>query len=171
MDPRTFVPRGDTAQLRALRDVLNAALADGAAGPVEPVRGAAPPEVGRDAGPDTHPQGDLRIVIGAQTHVLGPQVCQAVRLVVTALADGRPVTVAPQEHLVTPHEAAELLQITRRQLDEFVHLGEIPFRTVGRHHRFLMGDVLAFDRRRDAAVAGVPGDVGDVQGADDEATS
>ena len=100
MDPRTFVPHGDTGEFRALRDVLDAV------------------------------PGDLEVV--------------------TALADGRPVTVAPQEHLVTPHEAAELLQITRRQLDELVELGEIPFRTVGRHHRFLMGDVLAFHRRRGA---------------------
>ena len=120
MDPRTFVPHGDTGEFRALRDVLDAV------------------------------PGDLEVVTAEGALSLGTQASAAVRLVVTALADGRPVTVAPQEHLVTPHEAAELLQITRRQLDELVELGEIPFRTVGRHHRFLMGDVLAFHRRRGA---------------------
>lgn len=120
MDPRTFVPHGDSGEFRELREALDA-VAD-----------------------------DLEVVTPEGGQPLGPQISQAVRLIVTALADGRPVTVAPQEHLVTPHEAAELLQITRRQLDELVELGEIPFRTVGRHHRFLMGDVLAFHRRRGA---------------------
>ena len=110
MDPRTFVPHGDTGEFRALRDVLDAV------------------------------PGDLEVVTAEGALSLGTQASAAVRLVVTALADGRPVTVAPQEHLVTPHEAAELLQITRRQLDELV----------GRHPRFLMGDVLAFHRRRGA---------------------
>ncbi len=127
MDPRTFVPHGDTTDLRVLCGVLSEALSQ------EP-----------SSTPAT-----LRVSIADGEWDLGPQVTQALQLVVGALAEGRPVTIAPQEHLVTPHEAAQRLGINRRELDELIEHGQIPFRVIGRHHRFRIGDIVAYQRSRE----------------------
>ena len=76
------------------------------------------------------------------------EVSRAVRHVPTALADGRPVVVAPQQHLVTPHEVAALLNVSRAELDRILERGDLPFRMIGRHRRIVLKDVLAYHRRR-----------------------
>ena len=53
------------------------------------------------------------VSVGAESAPLPPQLLDALRLLVAALCDGRPVTVSPQAHMVTPHEAAELLRLSR----------------------------------------------------------
>lgn len=152
MDPRTFVPRGVSADsLVRLLDLLTAEQGtEGSghvAGPAVSLAVNAPQSPGSPG--------------GVESVELPEHLVDAVRLLVGALADGRPVTVCPQEHMVTPHEAADFLHLSRTRLDDLMHTGQLPFRTVGRHHRILLADVLAYHRR----VHGDPG--GLAEAADD----
>lgn len=140
MDPRTFVPRGASADaLQALRAVL---------GP-PPERGSAStgsiPVIDPDALPPAPPQ--VTLSVGDRTVEVPQVVADGLRLLVGALADGRPVTVSPQAHMVTPHEAAEFLHVSRVRLDELMESGQVPFVMIGRHHRIRLQDVLAYHRR------------------------
>lgn len=81
MDPRTFVPRGSSAEaLERLRDLVGD-----------------PPQGGSGAATGAI---DLRgvesavVSVGAESAPLPPQLLDALRLLVAALCDGRPVTVS-----------------------------------------------------------------------------
>ena len=57
--------------------------------------------------------------------------------------------------MVTPHEAAELLHLSRAELDQLMESGRLPYRAIGRHHRILLTDVLAHHRRTHGDRAGL----------------
>ncbi|GAB95167.1 excisionase family DNA binding protein [Kineosphaera limosa] len=149
MDPRTYVPRGSNAQLLDdLRALLGPPAAPGgttATGSLPVIDPATPPAA----------SGRLHVSHGKDSAELPAQVADALRLLVAALADGRPVTVAPQTHLVTPQEAAQMLGVTKTQLEELMDSGALPYRTIGRHQRILLTDVLASVRRRLGDQAGL----------------
>ena len=76
------------------------------------------------------------------------------RLVVSAasnLAAGRAVMAIPAEVLLTPAEAAELLGLSRPFVARLLERGDIPseFLPESRHRRIKLGDVLAFQDRRE----------------------
>lgn len=130
MDPRTFVARGASIEsLERLRVLL------------------APAPGERDRQTETGAVGAaVSLTAGRESVPLPTHLVDALRLLVGALADGRPVTVSPQPHMVTPHEAADLLHLSRATLDHLMENGRLPFRTIGRHHRILLADVLAYHR-------------------------
>ncbi|WP_068430987.1 helix-turn-helix domain-containing protein [Piscicoccus intestinalis] len=133
MDPRTFVPRGSSAEaLERLRDLVG-----------DPPQGSSGAATGAI---DLRGVESAVVSVGAESAPLPPQLLDALRLLVAALCDGRPVTVSPQEHMVTPHEAAELLRLSRADLDQLMESGRLPYRAIGRHHRILLTDVLAYHR-------------------------
>ena len=76
------------------------------------------------------------------------------RLVVSAannLAAGRAVMAIPAEVMLTPTEAAELLGLSRPFVARLLERGDIPSELLpgSRHRRIKLGDVLAFQDRRE----------------------
>jgi len=81
---------------------------------------------------------------------------EALRVVIEAMADGRSITLVPDDKELTSQEAADILHVSRPHLIKLLDRGELPFHLVGTHRRIKMEDVLVYrDRRaaeRDAAL-------------------
>ena len=80
--------------------------------------------------------------------VLPAEVFEVLRDVVTAMAQGQAVTIAPVHQRLTTQEAASLLGISRPTFVKLLEEGEIPYEQPGRHRRVLLSDVLAYRKRR-----------------------
>ena len=80
--------------------------------------------------------------------VLPPEVFEVLRDVVTAMARGQAVTIAPVHQRLTTQEAADLLGISRPTFVKLLAQGEIAYEQPGRHRRVLLSDVLAYRERR-----------------------
>jgi excisionase family DNA binding protein len=74
---------------------------------------------------------------------------QVLRQVTPLLAQGKGVTLIPQEHYLTTQEAANLLNISRPYLYKLLDQGEIPFTQIGSHRRVKAEDVLSYRQKRD----------------------
>ncbi|CAL8971681.1 hypothetical protein TESS_TESS_00284 [Tessaracoccus sp. O5.2] len=71
--------------------------------------------------------------------------------VVHAMRDGKAITVAPIDQLLTTQQAADFLGISRPTLVKLLESGEIPHESpgAGRHRRVRLRDVLDYqDRKR-----------------------
>ncbi|UVD60451.1 excisionase family DNA-binding protein (plasmid) [Rhizobium sp. Pop5] len=79
-------------------------------------------------------------------HVLAEIIYQAAKL----LAEGRPVTVLPDEEMLSTQAAADILNVSRQYLVRLVDAGELPAEMVGSHRRLRATDVAAFKADRDA---------------------
>ncbi|QKK33257.1 helix-turn-helix domain-containing protein (plasmid) [Rhizobium indicum] len=66
------------------------------------------------------------------------------------LAEGRPVTVLPDEEMLSTQAAADILNVSRQYLVRLVDTGELPAEKVGSHRRVRATDVAAFKVARDA---------------------
>lgn len=66
------------------------------------------------------------------------------------LADGRPVTVLPDEEMLSTQAAADILNVSRQYLVRLVDTGELAAEKVGSHRRVRATDVAAFKVARDA---------------------
>ena len=79
---------------------------------------------------------------------------QVLRQVTPLLAQGKGVTLIPQEHYLTTQEAANLLNISRPYLYKLLDQGDIPFTQIGSHRRVKAEDVLSYRQKRDGAPSG-----------------
>src|SRR5262249_46916470 len=70
--------------------------------------------------------------------------------VLEAMADGRGVTIIPQNAELTTVEAASILNVSRPFLIKLLDEKVIPHRLVGKHRRILIDDVMAYKQRIDA---------------------
>lgn len=89
---------------------------------------------------------------GEQQTVMLP--AQAVRLltdILGYLADGRGVSIMPDDAALTTNQAADLLNVSRPYLIRLLERQEMPFTLVGSHRRVLLRDVLAYHRKQAAA--------------------
>ncbi|WP_244564594.1 helix-turn-helix domain-containing protein [Rhizobium sullae] len=66
------------------------------------------------------------------------------------LAEGRPVTVLPDEEMLSTQAAADILNVSRQYLVRLVDTGELPAEKVGSHRRLRAADVAALKTTRDA---------------------
>ncbi len=102
---------------------------------VEGVRDGSPTTLGAESG---------------ETVALPPEVFEVLRNVVSAMADGQAITVAPVREVLTTGEAADLLDISPQDFAELLAAGEIPYEQVGLNRKVRLTAVLAFRQRRQA---------------------
>lgn len=82
---------------------------------------------------------------------LPESVYSLLRDAVRHLASGRNVTLVSRKHELTTQRAANMLGFSRPHLIKLLDAGVIPFQKVGLHRRVTLEDLLAFQKRRDAA--------------------
>ena len=83
----------------------------------------------------------VQIGIG-QDAELPVEVARVFELVLEAMAEGRPVSIAAMPENLTTTAAAGLLGLSRPTLMKLVREGRIPAHKVGSHHRLRSADVL-----------------------------
>ena len=64
------------------------------------------------------------------------------------IENGQSFALLPLDNELSPTQAAKLLNISRTHLMRIVSSGDIPFRMVGKHHRFRIKDILAYKETR-----------------------
>lgn len=75
---------------------------------------------------------------------LSEPLAQVIGQLLSDVARGRTVTVAPAGEELTTQEAADLLNVSRPHLVKLLENGKIPYRNVGSHRRVRRADVLAY---------------------------
>lgn len=65
-----------------------------------------------------------------------------------AMAEGRAITIAPHEQVLSTQQAADLLGISRPTLVAILERGEVPYTQPGRHRRVRLTDVLDYQQRQ-----------------------
>lgn len=86
-----------------------------------------------------------------QTVPLPLEVFSVLESVVSAMRQGKAITIAPVDQILTTQEAADFLSISRPTLVKLLESGEIDFERpgAGRHRRVRLQDLIAYrDRRR-----------------------
>ncbi|MCY4630652.1 MAG: helix-turn-helix domain-containing protein [bacterium] len=83
-----------------------------------------------------------------EEHVLPAEVFEVLREVVSAMVEGKAVTVAPIHQQLTTQEVADFLRVRRPALIELLDAGEIPYEHVGRHRRVRLIDALEYRHAR-----------------------
>jgi len=146
-DELTVLPPAELSDPKGLR-ILNQYLHAGWVDPSEHavvfvLQMPAPPDPPKLVGPD------------GEEHVLPSEVFEVLREVVSAMAEGKAVTIAPIHQQLTTQEVADFLRIRRPALIELLDTGEIPYEHVGRHRRVRLIDALEYqqtrsERRREA---------------------
>ncbi len=76
--------------------------------------------------------------------------------ILEAMAAGRGVTIMPESAELTTVQAAAMLNVSRPFLIKLLEEGRLPYRTVGKHRRIRMEDVMAYktdiDQAREAVL-------------------
>ena len=65
-----------------------------------------------------------------------------------SIENGHGFAVLPLDNELSPTNAAKLLNISRTHLMRIVSSGDVPYRMVGKHHRFRLNDILAYKEER-----------------------
>lgn len=80
--------------------------------------------------------------------VLPASAFEALKAVVTGMAQGMAMTLVPSGRELTTQEAADLLRISRPSVIRLLEDGTIPFHKVGTHRRIDVENVLAYRAKR-----------------------
>lgn len=119
LEPRTTLPPQDHTQLEALL----AQLQEGAMTAVLEA-------------PSGH-----RVVLPAEIYTVLLDITKA-------MAEGRAITIAPHEQVLSTQQAADLLGVSRPTLVAILERGELPYTQPGRHRRVRLTDVLDYQHRQ-----------------------
>ncbi|PHP52986.1 helix-turn-helix domain-containing protein [Actinomyces ruminis] len=84
-----------------------------------------------------------------QTVGLPAEVHRVLMDVVHAMSQGRAITVAPVDQVLTTQEAADFLGISRPTLVKLLESGRIPYEcpAAGRHRRVRLADIVAYQQQ------------------------
>ncbi len=85
---------------------------------------------------------------GGERHAVPAPLYGLLRDLLDSLKRGEPVTLIPQDTLLTTQQAAQLLNISRPYLYRLIDQGEIAAISVGSHRRLRVQDVLSLLERR-----------------------
>ena len=96
----------------------------------------------------TSPRSPKLVGPDGEEYVLPGEVFEVLREVVSVMAEGKAVTIAPVHQQLTTQEVADFLRIRRPALIELLDAGEIPYEHVGRHRRVHLIDALEYRRTR-----------------------
>ena len=80
--------------------------------------------------------------------VLPASAFEALKTVVTGMAQGMAMTLVPSGRELTTQEAADLLRISRPSVIRLLEAGAIPFHKVGTHRRINVEDILKYRAER-----------------------
>src|ERR1700761_7664490 len=83
-----------------------------------------------------------------QTFVLPAAAVRLLTDMLVHLADGRAVSVMPEDAELTTRQAADMLNVSRPHVVKLIGKGALPHRMVGTHRRLLLQDVIAYKARR-----------------------
>ncbi len=102
---------------------------------------------------------DIRIRVLESADVVVPLPAVAVRVIVallSAMAEGKPVSLIPTEAELTTQQAADMLNVSRPHLVKLLDAGEIPYHKVGTHRRVRVADLMTYrGRSRDERRAAI----------------
>jgi excisionase family DNA binding protein len=68
--------------------------------------------------------------------------------VLSAMKQGRALTMMPEDEAFTTQAAADQLGMSRQHLVTLLEKGEIPFHRVGKHRRIRLKDLIAYEQAR-----------------------
>lgn len=100
---------------------------------------------------DRHPEPAALLGPDGQMVPLPLEVFRVLEAVAAAMREGKAITIAPVDQILTTQEAADFLGISRPTLVKLLESGEIAFEQpgAGRHRRVRLQDLIAYqDRRR-----------------------
>lgn len=76
-----------------------------------------------------------------------PELAGVLHNAAALMLDGRAVTIAPRDTILTTQQAAELLGVSRPTLVRLLEAGEIPYTQPGRHRRVALTDLIHYQER------------------------
>jgi excisionase family DNA binding protein len=79
------------------------------------------------------------------------EIQELLREIVAEMAEGKAVTIAPRDTVLTTQQAADLLGISRPTLVRLLEARKIPFTQPGRHRRVALADLIAYQEGTRAA--------------------
>lgn len=99
---------------------------------------------------DRHPEPAALIGPDGQTVPLPLEAFRVLVSVAEAMREGKAITIAPIDQVLTTQEAADFLGISRPTLVKLLEEGEIPFDQpgAGRHRRVRLQDLMVYQERR-----------------------
>lgn len=93
------------------------------------------------------PRARLVSADGQRSVELPAALFDVLREAVQAMSQGKAVTIAPHDTVMTTQEAADYLGVSRPTLVKLLEDQMIPFTQPNRHRRVLLSDLLAYKRR------------------------
>lgn len=99
---------------------------------------------------DRHPEPAALVGPDGQTVPLPLEAFRVLVSVAEAMREGKAITIAAIDQVLTTQEAADFLGISRPTLVKLLEAGEIPFDRpgAGRHRRVRLQDLMAYQERR-----------------------
>ena len=79
---------------------------------------------------------------------LPPEIYSVLLDITKAMAEGRAITIAPHEQVLSTQQAADLLGVSRPTLVAILERGELAYTQPGRHRRVRLSDVLDYQQRQ-----------------------
>jgi len=89
------------------------------------------------------------VSVSGERLVVPPTVYEVLRKVVELMAEGKAVTLLPDNQVVTTQRAADLLGMSRPFFIKLLETGAMAHHRVGNQRRVYLRDVLEFARKRD----------------------
>jgi excisionase family DNA binding protein len=89
------------------------------------------------------------VSVSGERLVVPPTVYEVLRKVVELMAEGKSVTLLPDNQVVTTQRAADLLGMSRPFFIKLLETGAMAHHRVGNQRRVYLRDVLEFARKRD----------------------